>query len=327
MVLALPLLVFAFCQAAPPKPPTAAAQEIPRPFARLETMRRMLQKRVEENRGEILGPSEPVTWTDDAGRLRFRALGRYLNQGPVQDSGPVTSDLIYNSLTTASVSSSHAEYVPGLAAIFSLTVPVRTEPVEPSKEEETEVPSPPTANEDDAAWESVERGETTVDPDRYYFGDLDARVVRQSRVWQAQTKLRFAPAAIEALQKTLIDTLWRFGNKLELERGERLAVVVEVQAAPRSPFSSLTPSGMSLNGGVTDSAGQPVNGAAIQYFAAPPILPASFRIVIQVSAEDLKAYREGNLDAASLATRTRVRTYAMAAMASTDVTPDTSGAR
>jgi hypothetical protein len=326
----------------------------------------MLQKKLEEKRPELLGaPRGPGA----AGSEGSTSVPLDPNQ---PRTGSVLNELVYGAWPPAVVQGGHADYVPGLAAVFGLTVQLRTEWVEESKEEkdESEVPSAPKKSKDDEDWEALSQPEVSWLRYREFLGtrttkDLVGRMLMPRR-------RRFAPSAVDALEKTLLDTIWRFGHRLELARGERMALVVRVQAPPRAGLGArnwLHDSGRSLlkagkanaaytellgvagSGGGSTGTGVPAGGAqdegggqeagrggtgvaagGVQYgdydsdgdldlyvaLDGTAVPPAPFRLVIQVSAEDLKAFRAGDLDREDLAKRTRVQTFADGGEASSE---------
>jgi len=305
-------LLFALALAA--QEPAAPAAP-PAPYAQLETMRRMLHRQIESRRGAILGAPDArasrraTSFRPDPSRVTLRA-GEY---------GPVT-DALLDVYATAAISRSQAEYVPGLAAIFSLKVPVRTEWADDPKPEDAGTPAA-AASSDDEAWEAVARGEAKGDG-RGYVGWVQSLSSQRPRD-RAARRLRFNAEAIDALRSTILDTMWRFGHRLELGRGERLAVVVEVEAAPRARTAvsysdaPVDPAGATFDPAtlpsVTDFDGA---GDLDLFLAGAPgaVAPPPFRLVFQVSADDLTARRSAAPGQdGKFAGRISVQAFAMAA--------------
>jgi hypothetical protein len=315
------LLPFLISQAPEAAKPAEAPPEAPKAYAHLDTMSRMLQKRIEEKREELLGAR-------DAANARASRLGT-VGQGA--DSGSVTNDLLRYAWSTPSVTTSNSDYVPGLAAIFSLRVPVRTEWVEEEKQGETETPKPASRSDDDEAWDEVARPTVNTSLAQGLSTWRGSRNLELAA--KGGRKSRLSPAAVDALKKTVLDTIWRFGARLELERGERLAVVVEVQGAGRPGAAlhgdnrtregvgsaddgwSASDDGAPGGGGASELPGFGVlNGGSLALgdYVSGTTAPG-LRIVIQVAAEDLKAYRDGELDREDLPKKTRLRSFPIAA--------------
>jgi hypothetical protein len=277
-----------------------AATEMPpdvaKPFTQLETMRRMLTRKIEEKRVAIVGDEA----ADERAPENVAGLG----------GGNVTRDLM-NSFGGQTVVSSRADYIPGLAAIFDLTVNVRAELVEEEEKPATEKPRA-SKNADDEVWEEVARSDSEWRTLQSVLNDRNADKGPRKH-------FRFAPGSVDALKSTVMDTIWRFGNRLELERGERLAVVVEMRGGGRYarnvygtwPADPAAPANKGSAAPATDhaAASELLQLRTLGYAVEGAGAPTAAHVVFQVSAEDLKAWRNGEIDRDDMAKRTRVQSF------------------
>jgi hypothetical protein len=304
-----------------PKSAEPKTPDVPKAFAQLPTMQRMLSQKLHDKRLEI-GPEVPAQNVPRGGGAGGSAGGGGLGSGaPAADpTNSVATDFYSRLAGYGVVGNTHAEYVPGLAAIFSLDVAVRTEVAEPPKSKKNEDETKSAAkSDDDAAWEAVSRNESQ---------DAAKRLMDLARENEAHAaSLRFAQGSVDVMERTILDTIWRFGHKLELEHGERLAVVVEVQPArPLNTgnwlWSQAAGGGSSVGAGAAEGAAGGGEGtvadpnvATANRFTLSALfnatLPPSYRMVVQVSADDLAAFHAGTLERDELAKRTRIQRFAM----------------
>jgi hypothetical protein len=300
-------------------------------------MRRMLVRQIAAKRDAI--SAAPRKGDDDDGEVTVTRDGRLASVNRRSDSGagapdntpdkPAT-DTVADTFTRArnysyyeSTLGSSDEYAPGLGAILSVTVPVKahlvtTEPRSADARKPAE-----TKSADDEAWDKVARGE-------------DASVERRVKMLvgadgkereETQRELRYDEAAVKALKETVVDTIARFGGRVGLGHGERLAVVVTLSAG------SIVREGD--GGGSGEKKGKAVKGEAAAgdgtvegrsgvadfmyfndagsnalMFGGRTMVPGR-RIVFQVSGDDLRALRNGDLERDDLVRKTRIEEFAV----------------
>jgi hypothetical protein len=205
---------------------------------------------------------------------------------------PTVADVFWRAQRTLDVTT-HAEFVPGIGTIVSARVPVRCELV--ASESATSVETAPSATlPTDEEWEAAAEGREPA------AGRGMAGEWLRNAAPAPQRTLRYDDAALAAVKRTVLDAAWRFGGKLELARGERLAVVVEVRPAVtpaqllRDEYSrqdSLTPFGDERAYELLKSAAQAAGPAG-----TPIATPATKRLIVVMTAEDLKSFRAGDVE-------------------------------
>lgn len=279
----------------------------PPPFTTVETMRRLLVQKIGERSDEIRGPAgaatvggtgEPASGLGPSGVANRFLEGVYANVAAGGAAG-VRADAVY---------------VPGLAAVFAVEVPVR---VVAKPQPASEKPAAAESREDDdAEWEAVAGGETS-EPMRSYLRAWAG--ARGSVKTIARTSHAYSEESIAALRETVVDTLVRFARRLELESGERVAVVVTLTPAQArfanagaglyeavssdSAWIGVGPTG-AAGAGVSDSDG---DGFPDVLLAAAP--PPATRYVFEIASEDLAAHAAGRIDVQRFAECVRVKRY------------------
>jgi hypothetical protein len=207
---------------------------------------------------------------------------------------------------------SESEYVPGLAAIFSLSVPVkvRVVTVEP-KAPEAKKPAE-AKNSDDEAWDKLARGGD--DPVDRHVKTLLGQGGKGSD--EPQRELKFDDAALKALKETVVDTVARFGGRVGLAHGERLAVVVKLQVGrivndgDDSPRKGEVHTGDNVVEYYDATGGRnPDSFGNAMVYANGRLGSVARRIVLQVSADDLRAFKSGDLDRDDLVKKMRLEEF------------------
>jgi hypothetical protein len=290
----------------------------PRPFATVETMRQLLVQKIGERSNEIGGAAGAFAavsgpeWVGSAGSTGEGHPGVSAGANDPQGVTNRFFEGVYASGATGI--RSDAVYVPGLAAVFTLEVPVKV--VARPAPATADAPAARTREGDDAEWDAVAGGGTS-DATRSYLRAWVATRVASNAV--ASTSHEFSEESIDALHETVVDPLARFARKLELESGERVAVVVTLTPA-QARFASLGgglfssyPTGSASIGtdpagdagvGYSDSDG---DGFADVAFANVP--PPDTRHVFEIASEDLAAHAAGRIDVKRLAECVRVKRY------------------
>jgi len=304
----LATLVMTCCafQAPGPAGPSGPARAAPPPtgWQRVETLRMLLEQKLRDQ-APAIGP-KPLT-LDRYGRGAQPGAAKE-DPAPEQETGandrlPKMADRfndgVWQNLLQAQSNFAvrgHGEFVPGLGAVLSFTVPVRCDFVPPTDEKTTDKKAPK-KSDDDAEWDAVASGrQRTPTEDQWRAAameTLDARLPKGSFV--------LSPDALAALKKCALDTAWRFGAKLELARGERLAIVVVAEPTPGAEqrFSGWYP-----QGGSYPTAGDGSVELPLLYWSfgrgMAPELPPVKRLVVVVTSEELKSYRAGDVDSGEL---------------------------
>jgi hypothetical protein len=228
---------------------------------------------------------------------------------------------------------SNAEYAPGLGAIVSVTVPVRVRLVTPEPKSADAKKPAETRNADDEAWEKLARGDD---------GRVDRRLNQllgadgKSKD-EPQRELRYEEAAVKALKETVVDTVARFGGRLGLSRGERLAVVVTLSAGGVVREEDEGSGGDKKGGSGKREAA--VDESFLKDFGIPAVGDRSSggdyflrtdlagnvltldrrttlsgrRLVFQVSGDDLRAHKAGDLERDELARKMRIEEFTLPA--------------
>jgi hypothetical protein len=303
LLASLALALLAFPQAAPKD---SKGDEAPKVWDNLGVMRRMLTRQIGAKRDKISTFPAPKSEDGDAARTDGA-------KGADGDETVANAWLSARDYTLVEGAiNADSEYVPGLAAVFSLTVPVRVQLVdaEPGKDE-SHKPSE-TKNSDDEAWDRLARGdEVSSDPLRF-LRDFNTGKGGKAAA-QPHHELRFEDAAVKTLKETLFDTLARFGSKLGCAHGERVVVVARLTAG------AVVNEPSSKGDDAPEDKGQPSNNFSRggrysessnshTYLAMNGSGP-SRRIVIQVSADDLRAFKSGDLERDELLKKTRIEEF------------------
>lgn len=118
------------------------------------------------------------------------------------------------------------EHVPGIGSVVSLALhlPIEALPPEPGKPAAADPAVQ--QSDDDAEWEAAEN------PGRAATESALLRWHRAAGAAATPTRYVFAKGSLEALRTTVVEVIGRFGPRVELARGEQLAIVVLVEAQP-----------------------------------------------------------------------------------------------
>jgi hypothetical protein len=223
---------------------------------------------------------------------------------------------------------SNGSYAPGLGAIVSATVPVRVHLVTAEPKSADAKKPAETKSADDEAWERLARGEDgSVDRRVEMLLGPDGKAKERPR-----RELRYDDDAVKALKETVVDTVARFGGRLGLVHGERLAIVVTLS------IGSLVRDEDGGEGG--EKKGKPAKGEVVSgdavleqrsgvadymYFDAAAANTLVFdgrtaavgrRFVLQVSGDDLRAHKSGDLDRDELVRKIRIEEFTLPASSS-----------
>jgi hypothetical protein len=312
MLLASLALAFLVSPQAQPKEPreskedVAKKEEVAKVWDNLGVMRRLLSRQIGAHRDRICSNPAPKGEDGDA-------RADVMTKNGDGDESVARSYLDARNFTFVDASiATDAEYVPGLAAVFSLTVPVKVELVEsePSKDDARK-PSE-TKNSDDEAWDKLARGDEAA-----FDADTRSQLLF-SRGGKSRNEphrvLRFDDAAVKALKETLVDTLARFGSKLGCGHGERIVVVARLTTG--GVVNAPAAKGGDAPTEVT-TLGDPFLWRGNRYPSTSVYGAASSastrRIVIQMSADDVRAFKNGDLDRDELLKKTRIDDFNAAA--------------
>jgi hypothetical protein len=304
LLASLALALLAFPQAAPKE---SKGDEAPKVWDNLGVMRRMLTRQIGAKHDKISSFPAPKSEDGDAAH----ADGAKNGDGDETVANAWLSARDYTRIEGQI--NADAEYVPGLAAVFSLTVPVRVQLVdaEPGKDE-AHKPSE-TKNSDDEAWDRLARGdEASSDPLRFLNTGKGGKAAAQPH-----HELRFEDAAVKTLKETLFDTLARFGSKVGCAHGERVVIVARLTAGavvnePSSKGDDAPVTKVSGSDNLWRSQRFGPSGSSSLYLAMNGSGP-SRRIVIQVSADDLRAFKNGDLERDELLKKTHIEEFNVAA--------------
>jgi hypothetical protein len=312
MLLASLALAFLVSPQAQPKEPKESKEEVARKekeevakvWDNLGVMRRLLSRQIGAHRDRICSNPPPKGEDGDA-------RADVVTKNGDGDETVARSYLDARNLTIFDSSiSADAEYAPGLAAVFSLTVPVKVEVVEsePSKDDARK-PSE-SKNADDEAWDKLARGDEVSweAPTR----TLTSKGGKTRN--EPHRELRYDDAAVKALKETLFDTLARFGSKLGCGHGERIVVVARLTTG--GVVNAPTAKGGDAPTEVT-TLGDPFVWRGNRY---PSMAlygtggsASTRRIVIQMSADDVRAFKNGDLERDELLKKTRIDDFNSAA--------------
>jgi hypothetical protein len=310
MLLASLALAFLVSPQAQPKEPkeskedVAKKEEVAKVWDNLGVMRRLLSRQIGAHRDRIC--SNPAPKGED-GDARVDVV----TKNGDGDESVARSYLDARNFTILDSSiATDAEYAPGLAAVFSLTVPVKVELVEsePSKDDARK-PSE-SKNSDDEAWERAAHGDEVAWESTLHTLSGKGGKARN----EPHRELRFDDAAVKALKETLFDTLARFGSKLGCGHGERIVVVARLTTG--GIVNAPTAKGGDAPTEVT-TLGDPVLWRGNRYPSTSVYGTASSastrRIVIQMSADDVRAFKNGDLERDELLKKTRIDDFNAAA--------------
>ncbi|MBL8841235.1 MAG: hypothetical protein JNL90_06850 [Planctomycetes bacterium] len=118
------------------------------------------------------------------------------------------------------------EHVPGIGSVVSLALHLPIEAVPPEPGKPTAADPAAQQSDDDAEWEAAEN------PGRAATERASQRWLRAAGATTLPTRFVFAKGSLEALRTTVVEVIGRFGPRVELARGEQLAIVVLVEAQP-----------------------------------------------------------------------------------------------
>jgi len=273
-------------------------------FENVDTMRRMLVQQIQDHRDAISRVPRAADDEADGKDDRGRAAGNTLADTFVRTRNNYVFDAPIGS---------DSNYVPGLAAIFNVDVPikVRIVDIEPDKDEAKKPAE--TRSGDDEAWEKVANAHGTNAAG--FWGQVTKEGKRDETPRQV---LRFDPAALKALKETLVDTVARFGGRIGLAHGERIAVVAKLTSGQliRDESGEETredraraANGLVDSGGasyVTDPNSNRLLWALSRGGASTTL---ARRLILQASADDLRAYRDGDLGRDELLRKIRIDEY------------------
>jgi len=275
----------------------------------LGVMRRMLSRQIVARRDRISSNPVPKGDDDEATRADVVTTGSDGEQTVTRSYLDARSFTILDSSIATD-----AEYVPGLAAVFSLSVPVKVELVQSDPAKDDARKPSETKNADDEAWDKLARGDEVSweSPMRTLSGKGGKARNEPHR------ELRFDDAAVKALKETLVDTVARFGSRLGCGHGERIVVVARLTTgsvvnAPAAkggdaPTEVTTLGDPNLWRGSRSST-VPLTSALYGAAAAT----STRRIVIQMSADDVRAFKNGELERDELLKKTRIDDFNAAA--------------
>ncbi len=217
------------------------------------------------------------------------------------------------------------EHVPGMGSIVSLSLhlPIEALPSEPGGPAIADPAA--AATNDDAEWEAA------APPEHAANTLVNRRWLAAVSGASPSVRYAFAKGSLDSLRATTIEVITRFGPRLELGRGEQLAIVVRVEAqatpsqlfgAARSEYFRELPTVGALfgAGGVTTGAGGASGGGgggtgtsapgggggmagAAGLQVSTPQLPAPLRLVCRVDGAALAELRAGRITAAAFAAR------------------------
>lgn len=308
--LALALLVSPQAQPKESKEDVARKEETSKVWDNLGVMRRMLSRQIGARHDKICANPSPKGEDGDAARTDVVTTGGDGEQTVARaylDSRNLT--MFDSSIST------DAEYVPGLAAIFSLTVPVKVEMVESEPAKDDARKPSETKNADDEAWDKLARGDdTSWDSTLRTLSGKGGKARNEPR-----RELRYDDAAVKALKETLADTLARFGSRLGCGRGERIVVVARLTAG--GLVNAPTAKGDDAPNEVT-TLGDPNLWRGHRYASSNLLSTTLYgaaassstrRIVIQTSADDVRAYKSGDLERDELLKKMRIDDFNTAA--------------
>lgn len=310
LLASLALALFAFPQSSVKESvKEPKAEETPKVWDNLGVMRRMLTRQIGARRDKI--SSNPAPKSADGDEVRTdngRVVDGY--GGSVAKAYTEARDYtVFDGSVNAD-----SEYVPGLAAIFSLTVPVKVQLVEsePAKDEAHKPAE--TKNADDEAWDKLARGDETSSTATLRF--LSVGKGGQARN-EPQRELRYDDAAVKALKETLFDTLARFGSRLGCAHGERIVVVARLTAGSVVNLPPAKGGDASEVKGAGDydvwRSGRIGPAGTLLHAFSASTTNSTRRIVIQVSADDVRAFKNGDLDRDELLKKTRIDEFNSAA--------------
>lgn len=341
LLAALAFTLLASPQSAPASAPTSAAPAAAaddggavKTWENLDVFRRMLLRQIGAKHDAIStapkkdDDGEVDVFTPRDGRVASETRvtdGNGVGAGTDKSPDKPSLDTVANAFTRARNSSwyettlgSNAEFAPGLGAIIGVTVPVKVRIVtsEP-KGAEAKKPAD-TKNPDDEAWERLARGDDSADRHVRQLLGSDGKGKEEPR-----RELRFDDAAVKALKETVVDTVSRFGSRLGLGHGERLAIVVSLTAGSvvgdgssagaekkNEPVGNFAPANTIL---YFQSQGESVYG--LNGFDRRTVLPGR-RFVVQVSGDDLRAHKSGDLDRDELLRKMRIEEFTLPAASS-----------
>lgn len=319
-------LAFAFLTA--PQTPPAENDGPVKTWENLDVLRRMLVRQIGAKHDAISAAPRHRDDGDGDGDLDVFSTrdGKVTSAAHVTDSGGETtdkpsdqprSDSLANTFTRVRYQNwyeatlgSDAEYAPGLGAIIGVTVPVKVRLVTAEPKTADAKKPAETKNADDEAWERLARGDDSLDRRVKQLIGADGKLKDEPR-----REFRYEDAAVKALKETVVDTISRFGSRLGLAHGERLAVVVTLSAG----------SVVREGDGGNEKKNEPVvsdDGPTTIYFDGRGdnrllyegrIALAGRRFVLQVSGDDLRAHRGGDLDRDELLRKMRIEEFTLPA--------------
>ncbi|MEW6747573.1 MAG: hypothetical protein AB1486_32990 [Planctomycetota bacterium] len=233
--------------------------------------------------------------------------------------------------------SSRVEYIPGYGALLSLSVPVKTELVKTAKETGEKA----AVDEDAATWQRFAeetQGRRHALSNYYRALGFEPDGTLSSRFFSTDAsvgdaELRFSQQALDALRDTVIDTLLRFGHRVRLADGDALCVAVRLQRSARGGSTtaplpgegaenldelkrradalraqdSMTPAQSAQQR--SEGSSDPAPKGALAALASGPPLRGPSRLVIQVSADVLRAVQANRLDREGAKARIRVDSF------------------
>ena len=310
----------------------------------VDVLRRMLVHQIGAKHDAISSAPKKGEEKEAEGDLDvFTRDGKVVSRGHRFESGAGTADntpdkpmeTVAGAFTRArnytyyeSSLASNGSFAPGLGAIVSVTVPVRVRLVTAEPKSADAKKPAETKSADDEAWERLARGEE---------GNVDRRVemllgADGKGKERPRQELRYDDAAVKALKETVIDTLARFGGRLGLAHGERLAIVVTLSVG------SIVRDEDGGEGG--EKKGKPAKGdvvagetmveypsANVDFTYRGDVVSNSMvldsrttapgrRYVLQVSGDDLRAHQAGELERNDLVRKIRIEEYTLPASSS-----------
>ncbi len=216
------------------------------------------------------------------------------------------------------------EHIPSLGSVVSLSLALPVEAA-PSELGAPAAASGATPSNDDAEWDAAANGgRASGDLFREYRGAAFAMSGAGGNL--TPVRYEFAAGSLEAMRGTVVETIARFGSRLELARNERLAVVVKVEAQSNTAQRLWShsygacvgaPGGSIGSGGTAPLASSGASGVPVLselplvsgLFRTAAQLPEPKRFVFQIGGAELADLRGGRLSRTAFTSKLEVAEY------------------